>query len=248
MPLSSLRSKNTTHLVLLRMIRLLYTLLVFLVVASLDVRTSSAQLISTPANDSLHIRSDAAPIGPCVIPDSSVTPNESLIMNHTPRVGSANAPVEIVQFYDVSCPHCLTFHDHLYKLLRVRYDTAQVAFYFRPFPIAQESVPLLATLYHAEEMGHFSHLLESYYRLVPRRLNATTFHLYAATVGLEPRPLVQAAMSDVYRARVRQSHQEGRAIGVSGTPTIFLNGRQIPPSSLNEACMTRIIDEVLPDA
>lgn len=230
------------------MTRFLYVLLAVVLLAVVDARSASAQRFSTSANDSLHIRSDTFPRLPCAAADSVVTPAESLILEHTPRVGSANALVEIVQFYDVSCPHCLTFHDRLYKLLRVRYDTSQVAVYFRPFPISADSVPLLATLYHAEEVGHFAHLLESYYRLAPRRLNATTFHLYAATVGLEPRPLVRAAMSDVYHTRVRMSQEKGRAIGVTGTPTVFVNGRQIPPSALNESCMIEMIDDTLPDA
>ena len=230
------------------MTRFLYLLLAAVLLAFVDSRPASAQLFSTPANDSLHIRSDTLPRSPCAPADSVVTPTESLILEHTPRVGSVNAPVQIVQFYDVSCPHCLTFHDRLYKLIRIRYDPSQVAVYFRPFPISAQSVPLLATLYHAEEVGHFAHLLESYYRLAPRRLNATTFHLYAATVGLEPRHLVRAAMSGVYRTRVRTSQEEGRSIGVSGTPTVFVNGRQIPPSSLNESCMIQMIDDTLPDA
>lgn len=246
--LSAALSAKTIDLVRLCMIRFLYVLLAAVLVAFVDVHMATAQRLSTPANDSLHIRSGTLPRLPCAPADSVEIPKESLILDHTPRVGSANAAIEIVQFYDVSCPHCLTFHDRLYKSLRIRYDTSQVAVYFRPFPISAESVPLLASLYHAEEMGRFAHLLESYYRLAPRRMSATTFHLYAATVGMEARPLVQAATSHVYRSRVLTSQQEARAIGVSGTPTVFVDGREIPPSSLKESCMTQIIDALLPDA
>ena len=50
-------------------------------------------------------------------------------------LGRADAPVTIVEYSSLTCPHCGAFHrDTLPKLKKQYIDSGQVKIYFRPFP------------------------------------------------------------------------------------------------------------------
>lgn len=47
-------------------------------------------------------------------------------------IGSANAPVTLIEYASTSCPHCADFHDEVYPTIESRYvETGQVRFVFR---------------------------------------------------------------------------------------------------------------------
>src|SRR5882724_7735694 len=50
--------------------------------------------------------------------------------------GAAEAPVTIVEYASMTCPHCAHFHNTTYPELKKRYiDTGKVRFIFREFPL-----------------------------------------------------------------------------------------------------------------
>ena len=53
-------------------------------------------------------------------------------------LGDEKAPVTIIEYASMTCPHCATFHDTTYPELKKRYiDTGKVRFIFREFPLDQ---------------------------------------------------------------------------------------------------------------
>jgi protein-disulfide isomerase len=51
-------------------------------------------------------------------------------------LGPANAPVTIVEFSSLTCPHCAAFEQNVFPLLQSRYiDTGKVRFVSREFPL-----------------------------------------------------------------------------------------------------------------
>jgi hypothetical protein len=58
------------------------------------------------------------------------------------RMGSADAPVQLMEFADFECPYCASLHKDL-KALQVRYPT-QVALTFVHFPLPGHRFALLA--------------------------------------------------------------------------------------------------------
>ena len=51
-------------------------------------------------------------------------------------LGDEKAPVTIIEYASMTCPHCATFHDTTYPELKKRYiDTGKVRFIFREFPL-----------------------------------------------------------------------------------------------------------------
>src|SRR5262249_6013127 len=50
--------------------------------------------------------------------------------------GEANAPVTIVEYASMTCPHCAHFHETTYPEMKKKYiDTGKVRFIFREFPL-----------------------------------------------------------------------------------------------------------------
>ncbi len=51
-------------------------------------------------------------------------------------VGSPTAPVTIIEYASMTCPHCATFHETIYPEMKKKYiDTGKVRFIFREFPL-----------------------------------------------------------------------------------------------------------------
>jgi len=51
-------------------------------------------------------------------------------------LGNANAPVTVIEYASMTCPHCAHFHETVYPELKKRYiDTGKVRFIFREFPL-----------------------------------------------------------------------------------------------------------------
>ena len=56
-------------------------------------------------------------------------------------LGSDSAPVTIVEYASVTCPHCATFHQKTYPALKSKYiDTGKVKLIFREFPTQPAAV------------------------------------------------------------------------------------------------------------
>src|SRR3954454_15702246 len=55
--------------------------------------------------------------------------------------GKVDAPVTIVEYASMTCPHCATFHKGTYPALKTKYiDTGKVRFIFREFPLDELAV------------------------------------------------------------------------------------------------------------
>ena len=51
-------------------------------------------------------------------------------------LGDADAPVTVVEYASMSCPHCASFHNRTWYAFKEKYvDTGQVRFVFREYPI-----------------------------------------------------------------------------------------------------------------
>lgn len=58
-------------------------------------------------------------------------------------VGSPDAPVTIVEYASITCPHCATFHARVYPDIKEKYvDTGKVRFVFREFPTAPANLAM----------------------------------------------------------------------------------------------------------
>ncbi len=155
---------------------------------------------------------------------------EPVRMKVDPTVGFAlgprEAPVTVVEFSDFQCPFCRGVVPTL-KQLAARYPD-RVRLVFRDFPIpALHPDALLAhqAARCAGEQGQFW----PYHDLLFERTNLDVAALkqYASDLKLDGQKFAECLDSGRSRAAIDADIEEGTRLGVSGTPTFFVNGRPL---------------------
>jgi NhaA family Na+:H+ antiporter len=132
--------------------------------------------------------------------------------------GPADAPMTIVEYGDFECPYCGRLHPILDELLEKNSDVRLV---FRHFPlrtIHPRAFPAALVAEAAAREGRFWEMHDTLYDN-QRFLTDTDLARYADELDVEPWPDISEQAAPVTR-----DEESGRASGVRGTPTLFLNG------------------------
>jgi protein-disulfide isomerase len=139
--------------------------------------------------------------------------------------GPKDAPVTLVEFTDFHCPFCGKAVTTLKDVMR-EYD-GKIRWVFRDFPIASlhpQAHKAAEAARCAGEQGTFW----EYHDLLFGSQSPTTiedFKRYAEQLKLDLNSFGQCLDSGKHRAAVEADVQEGARLGVTGTPTFFINGR-----------------------
>ena len=166
--------------------------------------------------------------GPLVRPDS-------------PTLGPADAPVTLVEFLDPECESCGAFHPTVKRILK-DYD-GKVRLVVRYMPFHPNSVLAATVTEAAGEQGKYWEMQELLFRRQPewgeihghgghaappvrREPAGVLFERYAAELGLEWRGCAPRSPGTL-RPKVERDKRDGQTLGVSKTPTFFVNGRQL---------------------
>jgi protein-disulfide isomerase len=158
-----------------------------------------------------------------------------------PPLGSADAPVTLVEFSDFGCPYCRQLRPSLEAFVQAR--AGEVKLFYKPFPI--ESHPGAWDAAQAAEWARDHDLFWPMHdRLMEGALGFASDDLAedAIALGGDPTDLRDAIASGRYRAKIQGAQAEGRAAGMRGTPTIFMNGRLLSDLS-DEGLAHALADE-----
>ena len=147
-----------------------------------------------------------------------------------PKVlGKADAPVTLVEFTDLECPFCRSFHVGAFDKIKQTYiDTGKVRFVTFDFPldIHPNARPAAVAVRCAGEQGKFWEMRH----LVTVNAQALSREKYveiAKGLGLDTAKLEQCIDADRHKADIDQDMAEGLKLGVNGTPTFFV-GKTAP--------------------
>ena len=161
-----------------------------------------------------------------------------------PSQGKADAPVMVVEFSDFQCPFCQRVMPTL-KELRTKYGD-RMRLVWKDFPLTQIHPQAFVAAQAgncAREQGKFweyhDKLFGNQSALQPEALKK-----YAADVGLDTTKFNQCLDSSKYEARVQDALGVGGRLGISSTPTVFVNGRMINGAQPIEVFQS-VIDEEL---
>ena len=148
-----------------------------------------------------------------------------------PARGPATAPVTIVEFSDLQCPHCKLAQPVLEKLLAEEPNTRLV---FQNFPLPMHDWATRAAAY-ADCVGHTSN--DAFWKFVQGIYDAQNditansvdekLTALADTVGVKGTEIGACADRDETVGRVQRSVALGQSFEVDATPTLFINGRRI---------------------
>ncbi len=141
--------------------------------------------------------------------------------------GPNNAPVKIYEFSDFQCPYCSRGNASIQEVIKNYGDKVQVVFKAFPLPFHKEAEPAHRAALAAGEQGKFW----EYHDLVWTNQGALkqpeTLEKYAQQLGLNMAKWKKDMESEELKKQVQDEMNEGKAVGVRGTPAFFVNGNRI---------------------
>ncbi len=161
-----------------------------------------------------------------------------------PAQGPASAPVTLIEYSDFQCPFCQRVVPTLKQVRETYGDKVRIV--WKDFPLTQihpEAFAAAVAGNCAREQGKFWELHD---RLFPNQqaLQSTLLSRYATEAGLDAMKFDACLASSKYQQRVQESIDSGTRLGVSSTPTVFINGRVVSGAQPFEV-FAAIIDEEL---
>lgn len=149
-------------------------------------------------------------------------------------LGQETAPVEVVEYADFQCPHCGEFANVQFPTIKDQLiNTGRLRWRFRDYPLGFPFSRISALAGQcAGEQGKFWEMEEALFQRqgdwgTTSRNPAAAFRDMARGIGVDLDKYNACMDSQRYAGRVEASHQEGAALGVNGTPTFFVNGREL---------------------
>ena len=155
-----------------------------------------------------------------------------------PARGPANAPVTVVMFGDFQCPTCSKTFPVLQKVIAE--FPGKIRFVERDFPleaIHENAFRAAVAANAANAQGKFWEYGDLLYTH-QEALDAASLKKYAEQLGLNVQKFEIDSKSERAAAEVRKDMADGVAYGVTGTPTIFVNGvmvRRLSADDFREA-------------
>ena len=166
-------------------------------------------------------------------------------------LGDPKAPVTLEEFGDFECPPCGVLHPIL-KGLEAEYGPTKVRIIFREFPLVPNHVHALAAARAAEAAGLQGRFWEMHDLIYEHQKDwheafdvRPIFEGYAKTIGLDVTQFARDNTSEIVERRIFLDGKRGHSLGVQGTPTVFLNGKEVPFESLAPDKLKALINNEL---
>ncbi len=162
-----------------------------------------------------------------------------------PAKGPDKAPVMIVEFSDLQCPHCKQVAPTIEQLLA---QVPDARFVFQNFPLPNHNWAEKAAGY-ADCIGRASNdavwkfiekTFEQQESITPANADEK-LKAIATESGARPDEIAACSAKPETKARIQASLALGKSVGVSGTPAIFINGRMLSGSAPLEV-LKQVVD------
>jgi len=158
-------------------------------------------------------------------------PPQPLVLNVSvdddPSLGDPSAKVTVVAFVDFQCSACAAFTPLLKRV--VSEFGPSVRLVVRDYPLTsihKEAMKAALAGYAARQQGKFCESVDLMYRNQDA-LDDDSLIKYAQQAGLNAEQFDRDLHSAAAAAGVKKDIADGTSYGVSGTPTVFVNGVQL---------------------
>jgi len=165
-------------------------------------------------------------------------------------LGSPNAPARLEEFGDFQCPPCGLFHPILQQMHNEFGDKLQIT--FREFPLYPNHQHSVVAASAAEAAGLQGKFWEMHDKLYEHQNDwkdkfdvRPIFEGYAKEIGLDVEKWKQDSVSEQVARRITSDGNRGHSMGVKGTPTVFLNGREVAFENLPAEKLRPILQAVI---
>ena len=143
-----------------------------------------------------------------------------------PSSGPEGAPVTLVAWMDFQCPFSARAYATVSEL-RERYGSnLRVIFRHQPLAFHGEAKPAALAAAAAQQQGRFWEMAQALFD-AQQELGDERLGELAQELGLDLEQFNLDLESEALDERVERDMREGAAVGATGTPTFFINGRKV---------------------
>ncbi|HEY0333955.1 MAG TPA: DsbA family protein [Stenotrophomonas sp.] len=142
---------------------------------------------------------------------------------HDHAQGTVDAPITLVEYGDYECPYCGEAYPLLKAVQQALGDRLRLV--FRNFPISELHPHALHAAQFAETAAEVGKFWQAHDLLYEHQDALTDEDLFAYAHRLQIDPIaLRSAFDGRLDARIQRDYLGGVRSGVSGTPTLFING------------------------
>jgi protein-disulfide isomerase len=164
-------------------------------------------------------------------------------VSEAPMKGNPAGKVTLVEFADYECPHCRRLQPVLRQIVDEFHNDVKV--YFKHYPLPQHTNARLAAeaAVAANKQGKFWAFQDKLWDKQDE-LSPAVIEKIAKDTGLDVAKFRQDLASDAVKARVQKDRDEGQALGLQATPTLYIDGREYTDPKDTESLREWIKEEL----
>lgn len=149
----------------------------------------------------------------------------------SPFKGPANAPVAIVVFSDFQCPYCARIGGVIDQVMQQYPKETKVVFKHFPLTMHRFAMQAAKASVAADSFGKFWEyhdlIFQNYSTLTEQKLEE-----FRETLKLDKAKFDKRMNDPKTLEKVQKDAKAGTDAGITGTPSVFVNGRQVRPANL----------------
>lgn len=147
-------------------------------------------------------------------------------------LGDPNAPVTLIEYASLTCPHCADFHAETFPEIKEKYvDTGKVRFVFREFPLdplAAAGFMLARCAPNDQYFAMIDLLFDKQRQWAYSQDPVSALLNLSKQTGFTQKSFEECLTNQELLDAVNGVKDQGaREFGVNSTPTFFINGRQV---------------------
>ncbi|MGI9405316.1 MAG: DsbA family protein [Hyphomicrobiaceae bacterium] len=189
----------------------------------------------TSATPAAFTRGDEAPAETLGRREVIKNPTQAQLLETGPlpdrTMGNRNARVTVIEYGSWTCPYCREFRKRTWPAFKREYiDTGKVHYILREFPIGRSSGNA-ALITRCAPAKHYFRLYSLYlanqHKWVSQDVRTDAIYSIAAQTGMTRAAFNACLKNKKLIEGVKWSKTRGRELGVIGTPTFFINEKQV---------------------
>ncbi len=186
------------------------------------------------------------------LPPSPARAGEMAIFEDDRILGSATAPITIIEYSSLTCPHCAAFHaDALPRIKETWIADGRARLVYRHFPLdaaALRAAAVANCIEGARYFGFLDLLFKSQKRWAKSGDPLKALGQMARLAGLTQERFEACANDEAEMDRILQRRQDGtETYDVQSTPTLIVNGRKVDGVRSLEY-LEKIFKDILPES
>jgi protein-disulfide isomerase len=141
-----------------------------------------------------------------------------------PYFGTSTAKVTIVEFSDFACPYCQEEYG-IVRSIGIKYKNS-IKIIYKDFPLHDISLDLAMAGRCAGQQGFFWPMHDKLFSLQGQFATSSLIDM-AVSIGANRTIFAECLNDKNYSSSIRADYNDGQSLGVTGTPTFFINGYRI---------------------